>query len=144
MKAGPKYSSDKRPNKTIAIPPGFLPHIHYDTVQNFCTFWKEETGCEVMQRRERGRLIRFDFFGTGPKVEAAMRVVTKWIESAKTKSATSTSWAKTEAFDANKWYYDEINNMETERKQQFKKPRDAKEVLPYQVRVSISIFGDRY
>lgn len=78
------------------------------------------------------RLTGFYLYGTGSQADAAVRIINKWIESARTKSTHTSQWAKMKAFDLNKWYYDEVSQLEDERRQRFKRA-PPEEPLPFEV-----------
>jgi hypothetical protein len=142
MAGGADSNFGRKPTRTIQVPEGTLPHIPHNNIITTCNFWKgESNGCEVVAQWSHGpkykdivsrRLTGFNLYGTGSQADAAVRIINKWIESVRNKNPSTTRWAKNKAFDANKWYYDEINQMENERRQKFKGP-PPDEPLPFEV-----------
>ena len=132
-------NSGRKPNRTIAVPPDFSRGYHYSDLKKIAEAWKLDFYCEVVPHSQHGKIIRFDLFGTGPKLDTAVRAVNKWIETANMRSPASSTWAKMPAFEYNKWYETQLREVEKERKQKFKgtKPEDTEAVL---YRVSLSSY----
>jgi hypothetical protein len=103
-------------------------------VKNLCLLWKRETDCEIVPYWDRLSLVSFDLFGTGTQADAAVRIINKWIESSHAKTAASSAWSKSPAFDFNAWYYGELSIAEAGRKQKFKNP--PPEDVPFKAIVS--------
>ena len=91
-----------------------------------------EFNCEIIPRNQNGRLVRFDVYGSGHKLDAAVKAINRWIESSATKATASSTWAKLSAWEYTKWYEDQLREDTKERQQRF---RDAKpeEEPPYKV-----------
>ena len=81
---------------------------------------KIKTGCAVIPQWDQGRIYQFGIVGTGAGLERAVWYINQWISKAHIKSMDSAAWAKTPAFDTNKWYYEEVEVLELERKQVFR------------------------
>ncbi|KAF2267033.1 hypothetical protein CC78DRAFT_566447 [Lojkania enalia] len=115
---------DRKPNRTIQVPPEFRPEVFGGSLKALVNDWKVETGCDVVHYLDIHQKLRhFDIFSSGGgNVDAAVRAVNKWISHANTKTAASTSWSRMPAFDPNKWYYEKVDEMEVERKNMFKGP----------------------
>jgi hypothetical protein len=109
----------KKPTRTILVPPEQRPDLHYKDIKMKCEFWLQETECEVVPTMIHGKLTRLDLFGSGTQVNAATRVINKWLQVANTKAPASSAWAKLEAFDHNKWWYKNYDENEMERKSMF-------------------------
>ncbi|KAF2739947.1 hypothetical protein EJ04DRAFT_604586 [Polyplosphaeria fusca] len=115
----PRY--DRKPNRSILVPPEIRPDVVKLTLQDLTRKLKTETGCDVVPHfGGHSKLTSFDIFGAGTGPERAVKSLNEWIATASTKSAASSAWAKMPAFDPNKWYYNEIDIMEQNRKQVFK------------------------
>lgn len=126
--------SSRKPIKVIQVPAENRSNVYFNTIKNLCGFWKNDTGCEIVPiKGYDNRVVRFDFYGSSTQAEAALRVVNTWLENANRKTAASQAWAKTPAFDANKWYYAEVEAMEADRKEMFKKPLPENVLLPEKV-----------
>lgn len=134
MGSGPDRSFGRRPNKTILVPEEYRPTARPQVLEQLTSYWQEKTGCEVIYQLQFRKLIKFDIFGSGARLDHAIRVINKWIEGANTKTPASSAWAKMPAFDPNQWYYDEINAMEAERKEMFRSAMPDGLVPPCQVR----------
>jgi hypothetical protein len=123
------------PNRTIRVPPEYRPGLGRHDLKAICFEWKNKSGCDVFYNWEPRRgLSSFNLFGGQAQVDAAVRLINKWLENATTKSGASVAWAKMTAYDPNKWYYDEVGEMEAERKQMFKEPLPEGQNLPFKVR----------
>lgn len=111
--------------------------MHRGDINRQCRFFENETGCQVDPKWTRSGVhsILSDFllFGKGTQVTAATRLVNKWIETANQKTAASSAWAKTPAFNFNKWYYAQITEMEADRKLEFLLPLHEDAELPHKV-----------
>jgi hypothetical protein len=123
--AGRGNAGDRKPNRSIVVPPEFRPRVILEDIKRRCIFWTEETGCEVVAQftgYPDKVLVRFDIYGASANLPRAEREVNKWMQSAKTKTPASLLWAKTPAFNENDWYYGEIEALEAQRKEMFKGP----------------------
>ncbi|KAH7385604.1 hypothetical protein BKA66DRAFT_583220 [Pyrenochaeta sp. MPI-SDFR-AT-0127] len=112
----------KKPNKIIPVPPELRRHTvarERDTLVNDI---KINTGCSVDSHWEHGKISQFDIYGPGASVDIAVRQINHWISRVHAKSKESSAWAKTPAFDSNRWYYEEVEEKERDRKQVFKGP----------------------
>ena len=116
----------KRPSRVLPVPPEFRRPSRVrerDTLVNDVNL---KTGCTILphweyQRGQDGGIIsHFDIFGAGAGLERATQYIQKWIANAPGRSKESSAWAKMPAFDANKWYYEQLEALENERKQIFK------------------------
>ncbi|KAF2131619.1 hypothetical protein P153DRAFT_336064 [Dothidotthia symphoricarpi CBS 119687] len=136
-RASPARGADshgRKPNKVIPVPLEYRRKTLARERDVFVRDLEVKTGCEVELHWDQGRITQFDLFGSGAGVEKAVRHINQWISNAHVKSREAASWAKTPAFDANKWYYEEIEAMELEHKQKFKGPvpdasEDARQLL---------------
>lgn len=129
----------RKPTRTILLPDGVPNDMPYRAVAVHCSSWAAESGCEIEPQwnrpvQFRGAVPRlltgFHLYGTTSQADAAVRVINKWIESVRNKKYAS--WVKMKAFDPNKWYYDQVTEMENERKQKFK-GQLPEEPLPFEV-----------
>ena len=118
----------KKPNRVVPVPPEFRRPTRISERDSISNNVKTKTGCIVIPHwnyqkgQDEGIIYQFDFFGTGAGLESAVRHIQQWISRACGKSKESSAWAKTPAFNANKWYYEQVEEMEHERKQAFKGP----------------------
>ncbi|KAF2856104.1 hypothetical protein T440DRAFT_494916 [Plenodomus tracheiphilus IPT5] len=118
--APPLIDKGRKPNKIIPVPPEYRritllrerDLLVHDLLIN--------TNCVVVPHSDQSRITRFDIHGTSTAVERAVAQINKWIANAHIKSKASSAWAKMPAFNANDWYYDQVTEMETGRKQMFK------------------------
>lgn len=112
----------RKPNKIIPVPPEFRRPSRArerDLIKNEI---KVNTDCDVLPQWDKGIIYQFDIFGGGIGLEKAIRYINRWISNTHTKSKDSSAWGKTPAFDANTWYYEQIDSLELERKKIFKGP----------------------
>ncbi|KAH9870555.1 hypothetical protein IAQ61_006031 [Plenodomus lingam] len=110
----------RKPNKTIPVPPEYRVVTLARERDLLVNEVLVNTGCTVVPYSEQGRVTRFEIYGAA--ADAAVAMINKWISKAHVKSKAASSWAKTPAFNANDWYYEQITEMELERKQMFKGP----------------------
>ncbi|KAF2272100.1 uncharacterized protein EI97DRAFT_485524 [Westerdykella ornata] len=129
-----KYAG-RKPTRIIYLPPEHRPDITPHSVRQYCDQWTKETGCGVVPVFRYRKLERFELFGSGSQVDAATRSVNKWVEYAKSKRGGTLGWHKLSAFDVNRGYYDEINDMEADRKQMFRSAVPEGMNLPCKVTV---------
>jgi hypothetical protein len=109
-----------KPNKIIPVPPEFRRPTHASERELIVNEIKVNTGCTVTPQWDGGKIYQFGIFGAGAGLEQAIRYINQWISKAHIKSKDSSSWAKTPAFDQNKWYYDFVEGLERQRKDVFK------------------------
>lgn len=108
----------RKPTKVVNVPPEQRLDGHIN-IKAFCESWYQETECVVEPIFRYGRLNSFHLFGSKSEVDAATRKINKWLQQVSTKTVASSAWAKLEAFDHNKWWYQSYAENEEERKQQF-------------------------
>ncbi|CAN9459735.1 hypothetical protein CUC08_Gglean010604 [Alternaria sp. MG1] len=109
-----------KPNKTILVPQEFRRPTHARECDNIVNEVKVRTGCAVIPQWDDGRIYQFGIAGGGAGLEKAVRYINQWISNAHVKSKDSSAWAKMPAFDPNKWYYEQIEEMERQRKEAFR------------------------
>ncbi|KAI4604780.1 hypothetical protein J4E80_010936 [Alternaria sp. BMP 0032] len=109
-----------KPKRFIPVPPEYRRLTHTTERELIVNEIKINTGCDVIPKWEAGYITQFAIAGQGAGVEKAVRYINHWISNAHIKSKDSSSWAKTPAFDHNKWYYDSIEERERQRKDEFK------------------------
>ncbi|RMZ69122.1 dna polymerase v family and armadillo-type fold domain-containing [Pyrenophora seminiperda CCB06] len=114
----------KKPNKVIPVPLEFQRRTQIGEGDILVNEVKTDTGCELIPLWDKGktRIYEFGIVGAGSGLEKAVRYINEWIFKARSKSTEASAWAKTPAFDPNKWYQNEIEEMERHRKQKFKGP----------------------
>ncbi|XP_014555428.1 hypothetical protein COCVIDRAFT_38785 [Bipolaris victoriae FI3] len=116
----------KKPNKVISVPAGFRRPTYARERERIVSDVKVSTGCAVIphwsykQNQDQSIIYQFDIFGTGTALEKAVRHINQWISKAQNKTKDSSAWAKTPAFDPNKWYYEQVDDMKQRHKQIFK------------------------
>ncbi|KAI4925033.1 uncharacterized protein J4E92_007071 [Alternaria infectoria] len=109
-----------KPKRFIPVPPEYRRLTHTTERELIVNEIKINTGCDVIPKWDAGYITQFAIAGQGAGVEKAVRYINHWISNAHIKSKDSSSWAKTPAFDHNKWYYDSIEERERQRKEEFK------------------------
>ncbi|KAI4686318.1 hypothetical protein J4E81_008670 [Alternaria sp. BMP 2799] len=109
-----------KPKRFIPVPPEYRRLTHTTEREHIVNEIKINTGCDVIPKWDAGYITQFAIAGQGAGVEKAVRYINHWISNAHIKSKDSSSWAKTPAFDHNKWYYDSIEERERQRKDEFK------------------------
>jgi len=115
----------KKANKTIPVPYEYRRQTTTRERDNLVADIKDKTNCAVIPRLEdqgRGKIKSFDVYGAGSGLEKAVRSLNVWISDANVKSIGSSAWAKIGAYDSDTWYYNKVQLLEDERKQQFKGP----------------------
>jgi hypothetical protein len=133
----------KKPNKIVSVPLEFRRPSYSRERNLIVNDVKTSTGCDVVlhwnyQRdHDQGIIYQFDIFGTGAGLERAIRHVNQWILKAHSKSKDSAAWAKMPAFDPDKWYSEQIGEMEYQRKKGFKESPSGNQNL-YKVSTSKS------
>jgi hypothetical protein len=113
---------NRKPNKVIPVPPEFRRLSHARERENLVNDIKISTGCIVEPEGEQGRIHQFGIIGAGAGLEKAIRHINEMISNTHIKSKDAAAWAKIPAFDANKWYYEQVADMEQRLKQVFKGP----------------------
>jgi hypothetical protein len=116
----PNVLKNKKPNKIIPVPPEFRRLSHAAERNTLVNDIKTGTGCTVIPQWDQGRVYQFGIIGAGQGLEKAVRRINEWIATAHVKSKDASAWAKMPAFDANKWYYDQVQELEQQHKQVFK------------------------
>jgi hypothetical protein len=126
--------SGRKPTRTIQIPDKMLPTITPHDVNRYTNLCKTEanaTDVDIIPQWNRGprfneiiprKLVALNLYGPACQADAAVRRLNKWMENLRGRSDATARWAKQKAFDPNKWYYEEVNQLEKERKQKFKGP----------------------
>ncbi|KAI4616063.1 hypothetical protein J4E83_006733 [Alternaria metachromatica] len=109
-----------KPKRFIPVPPEYRRLTHTTERELIVNEIKINTGCDVIPKWDAGYITQFAIAGQGAGLEKAVRYINHWISNAHIKSKDSSSWAKTPAFDHNKWYYDSIEERERQRKDEFK------------------------
>ncbi|KAL1791959.1 hypothetical protein ACET3X_009710 [Alternaria dauci] len=109
-----------KPNRTIPVPQEFRRPTHARECENIVNEVKIRTGCVVIPQWDSGRICQFGIAGGGAGLEKAVRYINQWISNAHVKSKDSSAWAKMPAFDPDKWYYEQIEEMERQRKEVFR------------------------
>ncbi|KAI4686537.1 uncharacterized protein J4E84_005818 [Alternaria hordeiaustralica] len=109
-----------KPKRFIPVPPEYRRLTHTTERELIVNEIKINTGCDVIPKWDAGYITQFAIAGQGAGLEKAVRYINHWISNAHIKSKDSSSWAKTPAFDHNKWYYDSIEERERQRKDGFK------------------------
>ncbi|KAA8625044.1 hypothetical protein TUN199_02461 [Pyrenophora tritici-repentis] len=112
----------KRPNKVIPVPIEFRRRSQLRERDIIVNDVKTATGCEVIPQWDNGRIQEFGIVGSGAGLDKAVRYINEWISKGNTRSAESSAWAKMPAFHSGNWHYEEAEQRERERKQQFKEP----------------------
>ncbi|EUC41931.1 hypothetical protein COCMIDRAFT_104846 [Bipolaris oryzae ATCC 44560] len=116
----------KKPNKVIYVPPEFRRPTYAREREQIVSDVKVSTGCAVIPHwnkkweQDHSIIYQFDIFGTGTALEKAVRHINQWISKAQNKTKDSSAWAKTPAFDPNKWYYEQVDDIKQRHKQRFK------------------------
>ena len=110
----------KKPNKFITVPAEFRRRTYLSEKNMIVNDVKTATGCEVIPQWDNGHIHEFGIVGAGAGLEKAVIYINQWILRAHIKSADSTAWPKTSAFNGTKWYYHEVEEKERARKQRFK------------------------
>jgi hypothetical protein len=118
----PNALRNRRPNKVIPVPQEFRRLSHLAERNTLVNDIKTSTGCTVVPQCDQGRVLQFGIIGAGAGLEKAIRQINEWISNAHVKSKDSSAWAKMPAFDVNKWYYEQVTEMELQHKQIFKGP----------------------
>ncbi|KAF1956384.1 hypothetical protein CC80DRAFT_593832 [Byssothecium circinans] len=114
--------SGRKPAQVINVPLEYRRATAFAEMERIAYTMKSEAGCEVDPKWDQGRITKFLIYGTGPNAEKAIGEINKWIMKAKTKSKESTAWAKTPAYDVNKWWYEQVWDKEAARKEMYKGP----------------------
>jgi hypothetical protein len=109
-----------KPNKIIPVPQEFRRLTQARERDIIVDDIKTNTGCVVIPQWEAGRIYQFGIAGGGTGLEKAVRYINQWIANAHVKSKDSSAWAKMPAFDQNKWYYEQVEEWERQRKDVFK------------------------
>ncbi|KAG9186830.1 hypothetical protein G6011_09938 [Alternaria panax] len=109
-----------KPNKIIPVPQEFRRLTHARERDNIVNDVNISTGCVVIPQWDDGRIYQFGIAGGGAGLEKAVRYINQWISNAHVKSKDSSAWAKMPAFDPNKWYYEQVEEMERQRKETFR------------------------
>jgi hypothetical protein len=116
----PKASSGKKPNKVISVPHEYRRQTLVRECDTLIHDIRVDTNCVVIPHWDQDTIKFFDVFGSGPGVEEAVRHLHHWISNARMKSMASSAWAKMSAYNFDKWYYEEVEKLESEKKQRFK------------------------
>lgn len=114
--------SRKKPSKIISVPPELRRHTFARERDILVNEIKCSTGCSVNLHYEQGKISQLDIIGPGTNVDKAARQINQWVSKKHSKAKESSVWAKTRAFDPNKWYYEEVEEKERMRKQVFRGP----------------------
>jgi len=112
----------KKPSKTIPVPYEYRRQTLSRERDLLVNDIKEKTECDVVPHWEEGKIASFDIYGPGHGVEQAVRHLNQWISKAHTKSIGASAWAKLPAYDFNKWYYAQVEELENMYQQKFRGP----------------------
>lgn len=112
----------KKPVKVVLVPPEFRRRTYPAERDGLVNDVKVRTGCDLVVHWDNGRICQFDLYGSAINVTDATGILHQWISAARQKSKDSSSWAKLTAFNADKWYYDRVEEMEQDRKEVFLGP----------------------
>ncbi len=112
----------KKPNKVIGVPPQFRRPTLLSERKMLANEIKVSTGCDILPRWEHGKIFEVHIFGSGANLDKAIREINEWIQKAPTKSAHSSKWAKTRAYDPDDWFYEGVTGLEQDRRKDFLGP----------------------
>jgi hypothetical protein len=147
--AGPPAANNRqdasrgKPNRVIEVPPESQRRVFVNEREQLIQKVKLSTGCDVVPRwsKDGGAIYRFEVFGSGSGLDKATRQLNDWVSQAHARSEKSSAWAKLNNHDANKWYYDEVDRLDDEWRQQFKGPiPEAQEGDPIRPKVRTLLF----
>ncbi|KAF1835518.1 hypothetical protein BDW02DRAFT_548101 [Decorospora gaudefroyi] len=120
--ANPNALKGKKPNKSIPVPSEFRRDMHVRERDMLVDEIKNKTGCTITPQLDHGRIYQFGIFGAGAGLEKAVRHINDWISKAHNRTKDSSAWAKMPAFDAKKWYDNQIGEQVQQHKQIFRGP----------------------
>jgi hypothetical protein len=112
----------KKPNRVVSVPLEYRRQTLVRERDTLINDLRVETDCIVIPNGNQTVIRSFYIFGSGSNVEKAVRHLNQWISKAHVKSIASSAWAKMPAYNSDKWYYNEVERLELERKQRFKGP----------------------
>lgn len=112
----------KKPIKTISVPSELRRPTNIAERDILTSELKIRWQCDLVVHWDNGRIRQFDIYGSAADATNATGFLNRWVSNAHLKSKDSSSWAKTSAFNADKWYYDQLDLMERDRKEVFKGP----------------------
>ncbi|KAF3040941.1 hypothetical protein E8E12_007922 [Didymella heteroderae] len=111
----------KKVIQTIPVHTEFRRPTHRREIATLVNSIYKDTGSIVAAHWSNNEIKRFDVFvGAGSK--NAIAVVNNWIGRGDEKSKDAAAWAKLPAFDHTKWYQEELERQEEERRQLFLGP----------------------
>src|SRR5690242_10864341 len=111
----------KKVTCTIPVHGEFRRITHRREGTTFVNSIYNETGCIVVAHWDQQTIKRFDVFA-GAGSQNAVVAVNKWIARGGEKSKDSSAWAKTPAFNHDKWYQEQLERNEDERMEFFLGP----------------------
>ena len=116
-----------KPNHIVEVPPESQRRVFTKEREHLVKSVKNSTGCDIVPRwfNDHGAgpaIYRFEIFGSGPGAERAVRQLNDWVSHAHARSEKSSAWAKLNRHDPDRWYYDEVERLDDENRQQFKGP----------------------
>jgi hypothetical protein len=118
----PNAFKGKKPTKIVPVPHEYRRQTFARERDTLINDLRVETDCIVIPHWDQTTIKYFEIFGSGPNAEKAIRHLHQWISNAHVKSVASSAWAKMPAYNFDKWYYDEVEKLEIERKQRFRGP----------------------
>ncbi|KAF2833240.1 hypothetical protein CC86DRAFT_415001 [Ophiobolus disseminans] len=112
----------KKPNKIIPVPHEYRRQTLSRERDMLIHDVEQKTGCDLVPHWDQGKVTSFDIYGSGHGVEKATVYLNHWISNAHTKSIGASAWAKLPAYDPNKWYYAQVEELDNVYKQRFRGP----------------------
>jgi hypothetical protein len=114
--------TDKQPARSVPVPPQFQRNT---TMTERTTLMNDvyiATTCKILIEKQRGsgKILAFHLYGTGKVLDRATEMVNQWVSKVHAKPSGSAAWARSNAFDLNQWYYNQVEEMEQDRKDMFK------------------------
>jgi hypothetical protein len=138
--AGKRQDTSRgKPNRIVEVPPESQRRVFPNEREHLVQNVKSSTGCDVVPRwfKDQGSesaIYRFEIFGSGPGVDRATRLLNNWVTHSHDRSEKSNAWAKLNGYDPDRWYYDEVERLDDEWRQQFKgpipEPQEGDSALP--------------
>ncbi|KAH8731184.1 hypothetical protein GQ44DRAFT_699494 [Phaeosphaeriaceae sp. PMI808] len=113
----------KKPSKVVLVPLEYRRQILHAERVLLASDIKIDTGCVIFPNtRDKNTVVSFDVFGGGPGLEHAVRRLNEWVTKSHAKSARSSAWAKKKAFEYNKQYTENMQQLEYQKSQRFRGP----------------------
>jgi hypothetical protein len=113
----------KKPTKIIPVPSEYRRQTLARERDKLIHDLRVETNCHVVPHWEQGTIKSFDIYGAGSGVERAIGRLNQWISNAHTKAIAASAWGKISAYNYDKWYYNQVEQMENTRKQLYRGPK---------------------